>query len=96
MNNMSTIKMNAPSSVRSKDVYFQINSFPTAKITDNFQDKYFESRKPRSRTVLMGLPEEGKNDDFGTTKRNYIIGGNWKSRGEWDFVDDYPEEVLDK
>ena len=51
--------------------------------------------KPRSRTVLAALPE-GAEGSWGDVDRNYVIGGNWKSNGDFDFVNSFPEEVLAK
>jgi len=51
--------------------------------------------KPRSRTVLAALPE-GAEGSWGDVDRNYVIGGNWKSNGDFDFVNTFPEEVLAK
>lgn len=51
--------------------------------------------KPRSRTVLAALPE-GAEGEWGDVDRNYVIGGNWKSNGDFDFVNSFPEEVLAK
>lgn len=49
----------------------------------------------RTRGVLMALPE-GAEGSWGDVDRNYVIGGNWKSNGDMEFVDSFPEEVLAK
>jgi hypothetical protein len=51
--------------------------------------------KPRSRTVLCALPK-GAEGSWGDVDRTYVIGGNWKSNGDFDFVNSFPEEVLAK
>jgi len=43
----------------------------------------------------MALPE-GTEGSWGDVDRNYVIGGNWKSNGDMEFVDSFPEEVLAK
>jgi hypothetical protein len=49
----------------------------------------------RTRGVLMALPKEAEGS-WGDVDRNYVIGGNWKSNGDMEFVDSFPEEVLAK
>jgi len=49
----------------------------------------------RTRGVLAALPE-GTEGSWGDVDRNYVIGGNWKSNGDMEFVDSFPEEVLAK
>lgn len=43
----------------------------------------------------MALPE-GAEGDWGSVDRNYVIGGNWKSNGDFDFVNSFPKDVLNK
>ena len=43
----------------------------------------------RTRGVLMALPE-GAEGSWGDVDRNYVIGGNWKSNGDMEFVDSFP------
>jgi len=53
------------------------------------------SRKGRSRTTLMALPE-GSEGKWGSYDRKYVIGGNWKSNGDVDFAENFPKDVLAK
>jgi triosephosphate isomerase len=43
----------------------------------------------------MALPKDAEGS-WGDVDRNYVIGGNWKSNGDMEFVDSFPEEVLAK
>ena len=56
---------------------------------------HFSENKPRSRTILAALPD-GAEGEWGDVDRNYVIGGNWKSNGDFDFINSFPEEVLAK
>ena len=44
----------------------------------------------------MALPEGAEGEWSSDTHRNYVIGGNWKSNGDWDFVESFPKDVLNK
>lgn len=87
------------------EVSFKIsNNSMMGQINDNFQDSSFgvaSSRRtaakkaPRSRTVLMALPE-GAEGEWGSVDRNYVVGGNWKSNGDWEFINSFPKDVLNK
>lgn len=43
-----------------------------------------------SRLVMMATPE----GSWGDVKRQPVVGGNWKSNGDMDFVNSFPEKVL--
>lgn len=43
----------------------------------------------------MALPK-GSEGSWADVDRNYVIGGNWKSNGDMEFIDSFPEEVLAK
>lgn len=71
----------------------------------NFQDSAFgpkpllgrssmmnHGRVPRSK-ALAALPE-GAEGSWGDVDRTYVVGGNWKSNGDWEFANTFPEEVL--
>lgn len=47
---------------------------------------------PRSRVVMNAVPE----GSWGDVKRQPVVGGNWKSNGDRDFVNSFPDEVLNK
>jgi triosephosphate isomerase len=49
----------------------------------------------RTRGVLMALPKHAEGS-WGDVDRNYVIGGNWKSNGDMEFIDSFPEDVLAK
>lgn len=42
--------------------------------------------------VMMATPE----GSWGDVKRDPVVGGNWKSNGDMDFVNSFPENVLNK
>jgi len=106
MRNASSIQMSASKSNGADEVSFQINSSPISQIND-FQGAEFNNlgaapskrsskvRGRASKTVLMALPE-GAEGDWGSVDRNYVIGGNWKSNGDWEFVNSFPKDVLNK
>ena len=88
-------------------VEFQIKSSPNQPV-DFQKDDYFApsgsrfSRPSKSmgvrsskKTVLMALPE-GAEGDWGSVDRNYVIGGNWKSNGDFDFANTFTKDVLNK
>ena len=43
----------------------------------------------------MALPE-GSEGSWGSYDRQYVIGGNWKSNGDYAFATDFPKDVLKK
>jgi triosephosphate isomerase len=45
--------------------------------------------------ILAALPD-GAEGSWSDVDRNYVIGGNWKSNGDFDFANTFPEEVLAK
>lgn len=45
-----------------------------------------------SRLVMMATPE----GSWGDVKRQPVVGGNWKSNGDVNFVNSFPENVLNK
>ena len=45
---------------------------------------------PRSRVVMNAVPE----GSWGDVKRQPVVGGNWKSNGDRDFVNSFPDNVL--
>lgn len=52
----------------------------------------------RSGMVLAALPEgaDGETGSWSEAERKYIVGGNWKSNGDFDFANTFPDEVLNK
>lgn len=53
----------------------------------------FQRRHGRaSRLVMMATPE----GSWGDVKRDPVVGGNWKSNGDIDFVNSFPEKVLNE
>jgi len=109
MRNASTVKMSAINNGKAAQdsVEFQIQ---TSGSVDYSMDDYFvpagkgfslpkkhtSTRSSRaSNTVLMALPK-GAEGDWGSVDRNYVIGGNWKSNGDWEFVNSFPKDVLNK
>ena len=53
----------------------------------------FQRRHGRaSRLVMMATPE----GTWGDVKRDPVVGGNWKSNGDIDFVNSFPEKVLNE
>ena len=79
-----------------QDDYFSASSFtkPTKSMgVRSRADKTFSNR--RSSTILMALPK-GAEGEWSGVDRNYVIGGNWKSNGDWDFVNSFPKDVLNK
>ena len=79
-----------------QDDYFSATSFtkPTKSMgVRSRADKTFSNR--RSSTILMALPK-GAEGEWSGVDRNYVIGGNWKSNGDWEFVNSFPKEVLNK
>lgn len=69
-----------------KDNHFNMGAAPSRQTKKTFG---------RTRGVLMALPE-GTEGSWGDVDRNYVIGGNWKSNGDMEFVESFPEEVLAK
>jgi len=77
----------------------------TMKLVDNFRDAQFSKpmkmqAQNRSSVVTMAakkddLPDESIGD-WGSYDRNYVIGGNWKSNGDYEFANSFPKEVLNK
>ena len=51
--------------------------------------------KARTRTILAAL-DAAHEGSWGDVDRNYVIGGNWKSNGDMEFVNSFPKEVLAK
>ena len=51
--------------------------------------------KARTRMILAALDKDHEGS-WGDVDRNYVIGGNWKSNGDMDFVNSFPKEVLAK
>jgi hypothetical protein len=45
-----------------------------------------------SRMVMMAAPEGSSGD----VSRKPVVGGNWKSNGDMDFVNSFPKDVLNK
>lgn len=84
MRNQSNIKMSAAQPQGNSDVSFQVKHFGAAPRATK-----------RSRTVLMALPE-GAEGEWSNVDRNYVIGGNWKSNGDWEFINSFPKDVLNK
>lgn len=55
----------------------------------------------RSRSVaLCALPKEAEGSwgdvDPSSYPRKYVVGGNWKSNGDYEFATTFPEDVLNK
>ena len=46
-------------------------------------------------TKLMAVPEVAE-DSWASAKRTPVVGGNWKSNGDRDFISTFPKEVLNK
>jgi triosephosphate isomerase len=44
---------------------------------------------------LMAVPEVAE-DSWASAKRTPVVGGNWKSNGDRDFISTFPKEVLNK
>jgi hypothetical protein len=44
---------------------------------------------------LCALPKSAEGH-WGDVKRHYIVGGNWKSNGNMEFVSTFPKDVLSK
>mmetsp|Transcript_2322 Transcript_2322/g.3964 ORF Transcript_2322/g.3964 Transcript_2322/m.3964 type:complete len:310 (-) Transcript_2322:224-1153(-) len=102
-------KVNQASTQGDFDFKVQTNS-SFGNLKENFQDIAFGGRSaqrknltlgsfmsamPKSRrsTVLAALPE-GAEGSWGDVDRKYVIGGNWKSNGDWEFVNSFPDQVL--
>jgi hypothetical protein len=49
----------------------------------------------RSKVVLAALEKEMEGS-WGDVDRNYVIGGNWKSNGDSEFINSFPKDVLAK
>jgi len=49
----------------------------------------------RSKVVLAALEKEMEGS-WGDVDRNYVIGGNWKSNGDLEFINSFPKDVLAK
>ena len=62
---------------------------------DMTSPKFWGPKAKRSSNVVMALSEEAEGN-WGSVKRNYIIGGNWKSNGDWDFINSFPKDILNK
>lgn len=60
----------------------------SAAMVNSFQRKHGRA----SRLVMMATPE----GSWGDVKRDPVVGGNWKSNGDMDFVNSFPENVLNK
>lgn len=56
--------------------------------------KKAEARGRRS-MQLCALPKSAEGH-WGDVKRHYIVGGNWKSNGNKEFVSTFPKDVLSK
>lgn len=53
------------------------------------------NRYARASVALMAVPESAEGS-WGDVKRQYVVGGNWKSNGNKAFVDSFPDECLNK
>lgn len=51
------------------------------------------NRLARLSMSLAAVPESAEGD-WGSVKRRYVVGGNWKSNGTKDFVSTFPGESL--
>lgn len=49
-----------------------------------------QMKSTRTSTILMAVPE----GSWGDVKRAPVVGGNWKSNGDMDFVNSFPKDVL--
>merc|ERR1711907_837346 len=74
---------------------FSISNYGPMRVRNNHFGFRASQSRPRSRTVLAALPD-GAEGEWGDVDRNYVIGGNWKSNGDFEFVNSFPEEVLAK
>ena len=51
------------------------------------------NRLARLSMSLAAVPESAEGD-WGSVKRQYVVGGNWKSNGTKDFVSTFPGESV--
>lgn len=63
---------------------------------ESFPNQTIKSKSQRSSTISMALPE-GLEGNWGSIDRKYVIGGNWKSNGDLDFIkSSFPNDFLNK
>ena len=53
------------------------------------------NRYARASVALMAVSDSAEGS-WGDVKRQYVVGGNWKSNGTKSFVESFPEETLNK
>lgn len=53
------------------------------------------NRYARASVAMMAVPDSAEGT-WGDVKRQYVVGGNWKSNGNKDFVNSFPDETLNK
>lgn len=89
----------AQSTVAAAGPSFSIKQSGSMQVRNNhfggFKSMMGAQAKPRSRMILAALPE-GAEGSWGDVDRNYVVGGNWKSNGDFDFVNSFPADVLAK
>lgn len=87
-----------------ENISFEItNSAGSNQIRENFQDAAFgaprrilaQRKFNRGGVVLAALPKDAEGS-WGDVDRDYVIGGNWKSNGDWEFINNFPKDVLAK
>lgn len=78
------------------------NSNPVSMKEDHFNmgtgaapKKAVNKKFGRSKVVLAALEKEMEGS-WGDVDRNYVIGGNWKSNGDLEFINSFPKDVLAK
>lgn len=87
---------------------FNVEGAQSNAIIENYQDASMGAAKrapsmggwgrpqqkaaSRTSTILMAVPE----GSWGDVKRAPVVGGNWKSNGDMDFVNSFPKDVLNK
>lgn len=71
------------------------SAFRSLGRTSGFRVVNGGNRYARSALVMSAVPESAEGD-WGDVKREYVIGGNWKSNGDIEFVNNFPGDTLNK
>lgn len=82
----------ATSAIPKNTISFSVSGTAAAP-QDNYIDRAFAHKKARRSTALFACNKEHVGS-WG--KRKYVVGGNWKSNGDWSFVNSFPEQTLNK
>lgn len=112
MSSGSGISKNTGRSLPTQDVSFKVTNFASAqKQINNFQDATVGANRSniggfgfgarafsgRRSFALAAIPKWAEGEWSDEIKaRKFMVGGNWKSNGDFDFANKFPQDVLGK